>query len=207
MKYLVVTCIVVLIALQACTKVKHQGINSDLAAAFDFNKGSYWIYRDSLTGQIDSFYEFQRDFVTQLSANKQYSTDQITMHVLQSNATHTDYIEWHFLLGEDEYGITWFNKYGEFTPLFKYPYQLGGRVYSMSQNIVTNVYPSYTVNSQIFNNVVLVNDSLNGPPPQTSYWNDWFYIAANVGIIKMKLYHPYDSINRVWELQSWHIVK
>ncbi|MBA3829736.1 MAG: hypothetical protein H0X33_12420 [Taibaiella sp.] len=206
MKYLLITCIVALIALQACTKVKHLGINSDLAAAFDFNKGSYWIYKDSLTGQIDSFYEFRRDYFSLTHGD--YLNDHETMYVLQSNAAHTDSIEWHFYLAQDIYGIAWYNKFGEFSPLFQYPYKLGGGKASYAINIVTNIYPSYTVNNQIFSNVVLVNDSINNTPyPIDSYWNDWFYITANVGIIKMRLFHPYYSINRVWELQSWHIVK
>jgi len=68
----------------------------------------------------------------------------------------------------------------------------------------------YTVNGQNFSNVGTVNQHVN-LPPFLNYGlyttNDWFYICPEAGIIKMRLNHPQDSVNRVWELQRLHIVK
>lgn len=41
----------------ACTKAEpNLAIDSGLEAAFDYQKGTYWIYKDSLSGRIDSLY-------------------------------------------------------------------------------------------------------------------------------------------------------
>ena len=34
----------------------HYKLNSGLQANFGYNIGSYWIYRDSINGEIDSYY-------------------------------------------------------------------------------------------------------------------------------------------------------
>ncbi|MGN6567301.1 MAG: hypothetical protein ACTHJ0_05080, partial [Flavipsychrobacter sp.] len=70
---------------------------------------------------------------------------------------------------------------------------------------VMQKFDTYSVESNIFNKVTLINDSLTLAPNNSyPYMNDWFYLSDGIGIIKMHLYHPLDTVNRVWELQRWN---
>ena len=46
------------VVLFGCTRSKsvNTPVNSDLIASFNYKPGTYWIYRDSISGEIDSFF-------------------------------------------------------------------------------------------------------------------------------------------------------
>jgi len=51
--------LVLIIAIHSCNKntgERHFTIDKDLFATFNYQPGTYWIYKDSLTGYIDSMY-------------------------------------------------------------------------------------------------------------------------------------------------------
>ena len=88
-----------------------------------------------------------------------------------------------------------------------FPWQLGYRSFAdPDSGIVSNIYNSYTVAGNSFSNVVEWDDGSDGVF-NYPYFHDIIHLNASAYIIKMRLNHPIDSINIVWELQRWHIVK
>jgi hypothetical protein len=80
------TCILLLIAfcsLLACRKnnVPHYPINAALKVAFSFKPGTYWIYQDSLSGEIDSFYVENMVSGTYSNTSPEFTFDGIGVYI------------------------------------------------------------------------------------------------------------------------------
>lgn len=205
-------------------KVIISSVNKDLKAAFYYQGGTYWVYKDSLTGRVDSFYvSASRDAsILQPTANisPQEYVESIFINVRECNTSPTfpaDTQMWNMSYTSNVMRIQYYNFVYQdriaYYPFINYPFQstltsdtLGVASPNPDTGVVVGQPGQYTVAGQTFQNVAEVYHYMNAP----SYaHNDTFFICPDAGIIKMYLNHPLDSLNRrhVWELQRWHIVK
>ncbi len=182
-----------------------------MKAAFNYQKGSYWIYKDSLTGKEDSF---SVTYVEAFSSETDNSvTDYIHITITEFNlSTFTDTTVWELSMAGNTIGLNWneprFNAITNYLPFLNYPFTKG-LVLDGADNtgIVTNIFTVYNLNQITFNTVAQINDTLTFTKPTYYHYSDWFYFNDSVGIVKMSLNHPQDSINKVWELERWKIIK
>jgi len=218
-KYILPYCVLIALVLAACNKnnERHIPIDADVLANFNYKVGTYWIYRDSLSGQVDSFYVSGNSGNIPSDING-VVYDEISFYVLQTNINSisgNDLVTWLFGLTTNYLSLgLQVIKNGQldridFTTFITYPFTLGqplpkyfgGGVRGAN---VISILPSYTLNTKSYANVAVLDiiDSL----PQYNF-NDQFLINADVGIIKMKLNHANDGLLRVWELERSVIVK
>ena len=206
-------------------------ISDALKADFNFQKGSYWIYRDSLSGITDSV------VVSQYLAN----TVSTTPHN-PAEAVHTDYIDisisnyqiapmfwsadtinWSFQLSPGGIDVT-YTKYNpdlypdvimatDGTMAMSTPYPFVATVTLDSCGIDSlAILRNFSLNNEVYATIGAKFSASFGciftphyTKPFMSY-SDQIYFCPKVGIVKMRLNHPLDSVYRVWELVR-HSVK
>jgi hypothetical protein len=231
MKNILLSVVVVMgLLLAACnkTKIVHYPLNAALVAAFNFQPGSYWIYKDSLSGDIDSFF-VRANVPSTNSGEDAQSTGEmfnyIDIAISEYNifpaTSPNDTASWLYIYCQDAIYLQFFTKkmytgYICYPPLTDYPFlyrltESRGVNYGQysSGGSVDTIYNTYPVNGQTFTSVEMVNEYAdvdpNGSSPIAYTYNDLFYISPNIGIIKMVLNHPQDSLHRIWELQRWSV--
>ena len=187
-------------------------------ALFNFQKGSYWIYRDSLNGRKDSFFVSNNYYVKQGEAYNVINYHFITISEYNIDGTKpADSAAWilnfkgsnmimDYYYGR--YGYGWKNDIN-YNPFFIYPFQPGDLNSSFDTGFVTNIYSVYSSNSLPFFNVAAMHQyiTVDSAGPGYTTINDWFYINDSVGMITMSLDHPLDSIHHIWQLQRYNIVR
>jgi hypothetical protein len=193
--------------------------DSTVHALFNFQKGSYWIYRDSLNGRIDSFFVSSNYYEKQAEQYNIINYHYITITDYNIDGTKpADSSDWilnfqgDLITADYHYGR---NGYGwksdiNYNPFFIFPFQQGNLNSAFDTALVTGIYPVDSSNSLPFLNVAVIHqyvtiDTIAGLGYTTI--NDLFYINDSVGMIKMSIYHPLDSINHVWKLQRYNVVK
>ena len=197
-------------AIYSCNKGPwHRTISSDVLANFNYQKGTYWIYKDSLTGYIDSMYVSEGGSLISVEGNGIYE-DYINKAIVDTNIypgniKHSIYFYgWGLQLYSNT--IMPFGNYYHYADI-QFPWVMGFRAASEPDSaIVSNIYNSFTIAGNNFNNVVEWDNGNDSYPGYKSY-RDIIYVCPSAYIVKMRLNHPSDSVNIVWELQRWHIVK
>jgi len=195
---------------------QHITIDADIVANFGYKVGSYWIYKDSLSGQVDSFYVYQNNGIGSIEDNGTL-VDGIGIYLNQEKISGpgvADTIKWVFDLESNfiALGLT-LTRFGQIVdqisfPVFiSYPFSLGhpsGNRKGISGGNVTEILPTYLLNGNSYDSVAVLtyNGNVNGYPI-----NDTYYINTKIGVVKMSLNHVNGSVLRVWELQRWNIVK
>ena len=210
-----------IIGLNACSKkgpsepaIDH--VNAALKAAFNYKIGTYWIYRDSLNGRVDSFFVTSNtDKYTDLpngtgSLNSKESMD-IRISEQKVGLPLADTQSWIFFYEVSMFCVNFTEKNTnmliEYVPLINYPFQMqlhreGLLPQYTDSGIVNSINNAYSINGHTFFDVAIVTHSITAT---NITYNDCFYICPEAGLIKMRLNHPHDSLVRVWELQRWHI--
>lgn len=209
---------------QACKKtgtIYH--VNAGLKANFGYKPGSYWIYKDSISGEIDSAY------VTANQDNYYYAggcvlepnepqIELMSILLSVSNGNSSDTERWHFSMQESEFNIGFYNNKDSVESnigfnLFTWPLATGiaanssGCVPGFDSGAVTDVIPEVAVSGQAYTNAARsAHMPFSGGHTRLSY-NDCFYVNQKAGIIKIIFDHPADSVHRVLELQRYHLVK
>ena len=201
-------------------------IDTALKADFNFQQGSYWIYRDSISGNVDSFF-VEYTSHTFDNINNNFIIENLGIVILGHSinmAIDKDTIILSFFYESTMFNLDYFvNHLGaeiSLCPLVNYPYQssfnqfsgfAGQSSYGDIGKII-NIFDSYSLNGQTFSNVAAIEHSSSDSQPsytgqyiQYSY-DDQFYVCPNVGLIKIILNHPVDSFYRVWELQKYSII-
>ena len=224
MKNLVIFISLLSIGAFGCHKdsVPNYPVDADLKAAFNFKVGSYWIYIDSISGQVDSYFVRENILQNLMSlGSPSYRYDEIVISIKKSNINNyaVDTLGWTLIYSKNliSLGDLDVRRIGggilEYDPLSAYPFDTNLTLhYAPLYTPVVNLYGSYLINGQNFNNVEVINciKNLNAAqnyPLGTAYnSNNWFYLCPNVGFIKIVINQPQDSIFRVWELQRYHIV-
>jgi len=187
-------------------------------ANFNYKVGTYWIYRDSLSGQVDSFYVSDNGGIVSSDQNG-ILLDAIGMIIRQKNISTVpgdDTIEWDVSLISNYLSLQLqIGKSGqptddiEFPTFITYPFALGQPTpkgwggTSGGANVIS-ILSSYTLNARTYTNVAVL-DIINSSPQYN--FNDQFFISAEAGIVKMKLNHFNDGLLRKWELLRYKIVR
>jgi len=182
-------------------------ISVSYKAAFDWQPGTYWIYRDSISGQVDSYAVADNVPADYSNSNSRYITS-VTgyINVYQGGEPYPCF----FIFYIDATGMSIGGRQvpcGDYAPV--QPIQL---FLTPQQGAYTN----YTLDS--LGGLILAGDTFYNvqqgtmqtyDPVSNSYFStNQYFATAAVGILKMRrfdssLYIP----NRVWELQRWKIVK
>jgi len=224
MKMAVFAVVIICMVLYSCDQSKkNTPLDANLKAAFNYQKGTYWIYKDSISGNEDSFFVTD-NIPTTFSSSGSIFLDGIQILISEysiSDGTANTIFSWQFLYESNRFGLKQENSKNDYqiilSPLINYPFSDSFR-YCAGCDIVNtdtnqqllNVYDLYTVKGNSYNNVAEVYHSgipIGVMPASNTFYNDWYYVSPGVGIIKMRLNHPLDSLYRVWEIERWNIVR
>ena len=200
-----------------CDKTTNSTITvaPSLMSNFNFKPGTYWIYKDSLTGEIDSYsvYSNQTTYPG-YGYNTNIETFNIYIYMYKSNNGYY-YNVLTLSLTDSVIDINYaYPTFTYFAYVFVYPFSL--ERYSLLENSdtagIAAIFPNYVVNNFTYNNVAQIYNSYSDTLDPTGLNNrthhDIYYINNSQGILKMRLNHPYDSAYiHVWELVRCNIVK
>ncbi len=196
------------IVMCSCKTKPHSYVNSHLRDVYNYKPGTYWVYVDSLTGAIDSLWVY--DYTAGTTSNGDRESDYINIQIGENLLGNIKYNAWAILIGSATLNLQWNRDIGKNSSFIfsitNFPYKIG---LNPDGNTV-EIDSVLSINGNNFNTVIIVNDThQNNLPgdPAYYYFNDFFYLSESAGIAKMRLYHPQDTINRVWELQRWKIVR
>ncbi|MCD6013620.1 MAG: hypothetical protein K0Q79_3482 [Flavipsychrobacter sp.] len=196
-------------------------IDSAVKARLNFLPGTYWIYRDSLTGRIDSFYVRSNEYQEQSETYVVYKYHLITIAEVNIDGTApADSANWVFDYRATKiianYNYTTFD-YGWknqilFEPLFLYPYSYGDLKGKYDTTALTQIDSFYSVNGLPFYDVAHVYHFSDFGTVSTGVVSrarltDWFYVNDSVGMIRMKLDHADHNIHHDWCLLRYNIVR
>ena len=191
---------VLLILFAGCGKSNNNSgtpINATLKKYFSYKPGTYWIYQDSLSGNIDSFVVVSVDSgLTNYSAggNNFYINDEI---VTFNNGIYDDTLNCRWTLAIN--GISYFLGYPPVIPTP--PNLINTLSYSFIYPFQGYSYTTYSYRGNTYNNIAeffIPNNSVVGNP------NDIFLISTDAGIVKMSINHA--NTNYIWQLQRYKII-
>lgn len=208
---------------------------TELSKNFYFKPGSYWIYKDSLTGRLDSIYVTAND-TGQWDDNFQYAgvgRPCVLTKMLQQNIDNSnlyDTARWQFYLTGDNAIMDYFHgtkditkediKEFRYNQLFINPMQATPKEWLWinyhGDAVAAYLHPSnYIINGNSYDSVfeythISVDTNKNNYQVgygAYKYINDDFFIKKRIGIVKMRLEHPlFSPLHYVWELQRYHLV-
>jgi hypothetical protein len=210
-----------------CKKTKHLpvvdlDVDSAVFTHFSFLPGTYWIYKDSVSGRTDSFFVRSNVYTKQSDQNTVYNYHLVTVVdvCLDTLAKYRgDSANWVFnfqgqnIIVDYYYGQTNNTWYGwkrdlRYSPLFSYPFQSGIINSTADTATLIRLDSNFILGGNSYPNVATIHhyvtpDSSTGVNITTL--NDWFFINDDVGIVQMYLNHPKDSLYRVWKLLRYNI--
>ncbi|MCF8449733.1 MAG: hypothetical protein K9G49_07675 [Taibaiella sp.] len=178
-------CIIILAfcMFEACKKEdKVDRISSELKKRFTFKKGSYWIYKDSITGRYDTF------TVTAFSNAIGNEPNYIESQVSSIRSSRSDSFSFNVNLTGSYLRIL-FQTFNIASGV-SYPYQKQYKIYE-----------KYHIDGSDFDSVVerYFASSDGGWDSRSSC-----FIKTDIGFVKMRFVT--DSINNIWELKEWKIL-
>jgi len=227
MKYAILLSTIFLLCFGACIKDRSGTIattiippNAQMLADYNFKPGSYWIFKDSVTGHTDSAYVSSvSSYLTYESCvliqnMPEHQADVITITV--NNDNNNDSENWTITLLDTNCNIScllYTDSAYTFTGyrLFSYPIQIGqvkqpmGCVLYADSGYVTTIYDNYTLNNASYSNTAAIYETEYASLYNNYY--DWFYMNSQAGFVKVVLNHPNLGVNRVLELLRYHLVK
>ena len=197
---------------------------------FNFKPGTYWIMRDSVSGKVDSFcvtgnYDYTEQTNQGGRNNPAEYYEYASVYILDYNTTALPVIDtqtWAYrfvgsfvkLVYHVEFYARDFPMGYIFYGLFSYPKQdsffLETKYDSTDTVEINHVLANCQINGNSFSKVAVIHQYASylrydsGIYTHRYTHNDLFYICPKIGIVKMRLNHPQDSINQVWELQRWN---
>ena len=190
--------------------VTYVQINEDMKKAFYYKPGTYWIYKDSLTGTIDSF-SVVSSFLDSSAVwpgikggGQSYNiVININEYALISGKSLVSTWKWELVrnavysnLYADEGGVDYY------TPFISYPLADSGKYESgpYRHHYDTDTFFTYTISGMEYR-VTQIHEYDN-----TLSYDNWLYISEEIGIIKMRA-KCLDSVYHIWELERYHIEK
>jgi hypothetical protein len=205
MRNLGILLISMIITASACHKNKypHYLLSAPLKDSFGYNSGSYWIYKDSVSGAFYSFY-VQSSFGTVFETDAYI--DQMAVGFQCNNN-----------IPVNNFGLTLIDSacsisiIGKTLFLFSYPFMNRGAGGDYDSGYVQEI-PFFSINNNNYANIILSYHT-NSKIFSTSIYEHKFYVSSTAGIIKIRISQsPYlaykqDSIFQVLELQSYYIAK
>jgi len=203
-------------------------VSAQLKTDFAFHKGSYWIYRDALTGDIDSAYV--EDYVENTSpsscvnpvARRQY----INMIIKRISLSHADTVadhdrEWRLTLVDNKLNMSCPNDEDSIAGrqslvLATYPFKVGqigdlsGCLISSQPDsgCISRIESSIGLNGNTYANTAISgHTNIRWSRMPDALYNDVMYISPRTGIVKAVINHIPNDVRHVWELQRYHIAQ
>ncbi len=213
-----------LLVTSACKRDKYNTpviqINAGMMADFGYKTGTYWIYRDSVSGEIDSAWVSDANVYTDqpgcLLSNQMPRFQEMAMTVTVSHIDPVVAEKWYFHMEDSTFTISLSNNRDSVESrlaltLFHYPLAKGDASYFAGcvgggSRGFTDIIPEVSVGNQVYSNAARSTHTLNDSIGNY-YYNDLFYVNENAGIVKLVFNHPHSSVHRVLELQRCKIVK
>jgi hypothetical protein len=218
MKTLLFFPLLILVTFFACRKGDKPDeviyLNKEMKARFNFRAGSYWIYRDSLTGSEDSFIVTENREILSSSANTNVKYELMNVFVSQryNGMKQLDSVRWSYRL-KDKNRVTCELGFGagidyrfKILPYVSYPFQEG--VINNAEDdsgVIVQVFASYLLNGKSYSEVAeIYQASKLFPTIRCTY-----YLNDSVGFVKIKvnIAERTSNIRKVWELTRWNIIK
>lgn len=174
-----------------------------------FKEGSYWIYRDSVSGQRDTVYVISSNFDTLIN-NNEGVTEYYDIFLVTTYSSFDKY-NVNIRLQDRPWLVTgapivFYTKYkpGDVkgtTVHHFYPYKVGSINYGTSDIItLIDTKPKYDILQNSFNSTLIYQHSKD---PNYDYSSTVIYQAKNIGTIKKVI----KAKNQVWELIEYNIVQ
>ena len=199
---------------QKNTPVKQ--VDAGLKAAFNFQPGTYWIYKDSISGKVDSFVVTGNQPGS--GPDNGYLDYYINIFISEyayDTSININAIQWEYSLNGNNFILLYYNsnaisnfgKSIDYSDLFSYPLSVGNSFGNADiSNVTTATSFSLSIDGQTYSNTNLVNSILLYNNIYEYSFNNLFYIDAKIGFIKIVLNQPNDSLHRIWELQRYNVV-
>ncbi len=195
--------ILVAIGLNACltkTQPPTKGpVDADLKSAFHFGKGSYWLFVDSLSGDMDSIVVTTDSTYYKIEHGVEVETMSMVFTEIQKEALYATKVSyWEYRLKGTDFAVFLFNNKLSthsicFDPFVLYPFQIMPIAVAPvitgyeDSSEVSNIYDMLSVYSNDFKNVAVISHKSsiadNGILPFFSY-NNTYFVAPKVGIVK-----------------------
>jgi len=223
-KFVIFAAIFLVIELPGCKKANYSNkfivVNNSLAGSFNYKPGAYWIYKDSVSGVIDSAFvdsNYTDTGYAGCSAYPGITTYQqfkISIKIQGLNPLNTE--SWKVTLMDSAFIFTAFNNQDPTEsalaiPLFNFPFITGYVPLSLAcippldSGYIAGILPTFISDTSSFINVALVPHAASNAPLQV--YNDLYYVSPDAGLVKIVFNHPEYGIYRVLELQRYNIVK
>ncbi len=226
MKYfLIIVCFFIFASLGCSKKYRDVPVDAKLKSAFYFKVGTSWVYKDSISGFVDSFYvtESHDDFFSTTDGSN-LSIENIAIRVIEVNIfplpiisdTHTwifNYVQNVISLQYAEPKI--YSGTVDFTPFVNFPYKNPIEAVGLTSPYIVNcsldnTYDTMVINGNPYYKVAKVHQFANilhnGYLTNTYKFDDVFWIAPNIGLVKIALNHSDVNYYRIWELIRCKIV-
>jgi len=193
-----------------CTKTPsatHILIDSFLVKNFNYKPGTYWVYKDSITGEEDSFYVHDNVSTSTSSGNNYNSLeDNININIYQNSSANIKQANWFVNMNGKVLDIRYSGNITiEYVYFLIVPYQLGLLNNSNEDSgYVVSINNSVSINKKTYAGVVITKHKNNLDSLYPSY-NNTFFINNDMGIIKMVLNQG--TLHNIWELEKCNIVK
>ncbi len=195
--------------IQGCKKSpRHYTINTELMNAYGFKQGTYWIYKDSLSGEIDSF----AVTYSVLENTQQTGFAEDYYYVIISTFKNDSFkIKWDLVLTDSTAGLSFENYSDQMEGnlnylLFNYPIFDGQFTQEYDSSYVVGIFNNYSFLNYNFRSVAQIHHFSTGHGNIMKH-DDWFYVCDNIGFVKIIFNHPQDSVYRNWGLLRYHIAK
>jgi hypothetical protein len=176
--------------LAGCRKAKNTPINQEMLKYLAYNAGSYWVYEDSATGRIDSFYVLTTNASRVPYQGDDYNTiDQVTSVIIWYNLTADTVVERINWILKDNHveWQSWRFTYGVF--IF-WPIVVGNsREYGNARITVLGSEPLYVPNKGQVLCTRLHHALTSGARPM----DEEFYYNQDIGLVKMLFRRNYTN--------------
>lgn len=193
----------ILIYLTNCKKEPiHYTISDDFRKWVDCQNGSYWVYKNELTGNIDSVYFLgDRLYSTDFSYKEQgYSFDFININ-LKSSFIQSIYIS---VNADFEFAILDVRGMGS---ALRTNSEIGQNIKWINGIYrFVNFYDSLKINNNIFHNIIHTRTSLPYHSTNDSIVCN-FYFSKNIGLIKFQSEVQISSADTSWSLLRWNVIQ
>ncbi len=203
------------------SKLNNTPVTTDLKAAFNYKVGTYWIYRDSLYGDLDSFFVTDNGASSYINSGGGYSIDEIGIAISQFSYSSSNINYWHLTYQADAISLDFVENpqkelYIHHDPLINYPFDTSVHTCNLCNGYSTDttqsvmLFSTYNLTGMNYMNVALITCMgrvIDVSNQTATTYNDDIYLCPAIGIIKMRLNHKEDSLKSVLEIQRYKIVK
>ncbi len=194
-------------------KIENKPVESDLKSAFNFQPGTYWIYKEALSGAIDSFYVSGSALTSGYGQHRSYTYDIIEEYIISERIDTPVLVKngsWYLTMQLNEFNFhidmefmanaVNTDEYLNYYDFLAFPFSK----YRDGKDSI-DVAGTYQVNGNSFDNVWVAH--FIDQPGTPSFTNDYFYLSKDVYMVRMVLNDSLQNIHKDYQLLRWHIQK